>query len=56
LTQWDSQILSQAEDVPKSQRLQFILMAVANILNVRLSPEFVQWTMVSAPEVFSFFQ
>jgi hypothetical protein len=54
-TQFISQILNTAENLPEAERLQFILLTIAFSLNVRSSPEFAQWVMASAPGVVSFF-
>jgi hypothetical protein len=54
-TQFVSRILNTVENLPEAERVQFILLAVALSLNVKLLPEFVLWVMASAPGVVSFF-
>jgi hypothetical protein len=54
-TQFVSRILNTVENLPEAERVQFILLAVAISLNVKLLPEFVLWVMASAPGVVSFF-
>lgn len=47
-------ILNTAENFPESERLQFVLVTMAFALNVRLPPDFANFTRASAPEVVSF--
>ncbi|MEG3853165.1 hypothetical protein [Microcoleus sp. Z1_C4] len=47
-------ILNTAENFPEAERLQFVLVTMAFALNVRLPPDFANFTMASAPEVVSF--
>ncbi|MEG4940748.1 hypothetical protein [Microcoleus sp. F4-D5] len=47
-------ILNTAENFPEAERLQFVLVTMAFALNVRLPPDFANFTRASAPEVFSF--
>ena len=49
-----SGFLNRAENLRESQRLQFVLGIMAFALNVRLPPDFANFTMASAPEVASF--
>lgn len=55
LTSLVSRILNTAENLPEAERLQFILVTIAFAIDVRLPPDFAQFTRASAPEVISFF-
>jgi len=49
-----SRFLNTAENFPEAERLQFVLVTMGFALNVRLPPDFANFTRASAPQVASF--